>query len=386
MTAKPLHIALLAGETSGDLLGAPLLAALRERLPNARFSGVGGAAMQAAGLDSLIDMNRLAVMGLVEVLSHLPDILAAQKSLLAHWAGDPPDVFIGIDAPDFNLRIARALHARGVKTVHYVSPSLWAWKEKRIHKIRRCIDLMLCLFPFETAVYDKHGVPAVCVGHPLRDRLQPVAASDARAALGLPQDVPILGIFPGSRRGEIRRLLPDFLHTYERLRAENPALHAVLSLRHPPDDESAALLARLPDVHRIDADSAALMSASDALLLASGTITLEAALLARPMVVAYRVHPVSAAIARALRLLKINRFSLPNLLAGADIVPECMQEDCNPPRLAAELTPLLANAPAADAQRAALAAVAAQLPADVSARAADAIIAQFCLNEVRTTP
>ena len=295
-------------------------------------------------------------------------------------------MFIGIDAPDFNLRIARALHAHGVKTVHYVSPSLWAWKEKRIHKIRRCIDLMLCLFPFETAVYDKHGVPAVCVGHPLRDRLQPVAASDARAALALPQDVPILGIFPGSRRGEIRRLLPDFLHTYERLRAENPALHAVLSLRHPPDDESAALLARLPDVHPIDADSAALMSASDALLLASGTITLEAALLSRPMVVAYRVHPVSAAIARALRLLKINRFSLPNLLAGADIVPECMQEECNPPRLAAELTPLLANAPAADAQRAALAAVAAQLPANVSARAAEAIIAQFCLNEVRTTP
>jgi len=246
MTAKPLHIALLAGETSGDLLGAPLLAALRERLPNARFSGVGGAAMQAAGLDSLIDMNRLAVMGLVEVLRHLPDILAAQKSLLAHWAGDPPDVFIGIDAPDFNLRIAKVLHARGVKTVHYVSPSLWAWKEKRIHKIRRCIDLMLCLFPFETAVYDKHGVPAVCVGHPLRDRLQPVAASDARAALALPQDVPILGIFPGSRRGEIRRLLPDFLHTYQRLKADNPALHAVLSLRHPPDEASAALLARLP--------------------------------------------------------------------------------------------------------------------------------------------
>ena len=173
--------------------------------------------------------------------------------------------------------------------------------------------------------------------------------------------------------------MPDFLHTYERLRAENPALHAVLSLRHPPDDESAALLARLPDVHRIDADSAALMSASDALLLASGTITLEAALLARPMVVAYRVHPVSAAIARALRLLKIKRFSLPNLLAGADIVPECMQEDCNPPRLAAELAPLLTNAPAADAQRAALAAVAAQLPANVSARAADAITAQFRL-------
>ena len=360
MTTPSLHIALLAGEASGDLLGAPLLQALRERLPHARFSGVGGAAMQAAGLHPLIDMERLSVMGLVEVLRHLPDIFAAERTLLAHWAADPPDVFIGIDAPDFNLRIARALHARGVRTVHYVSPSLWAWKEKRIHKIRRCIDLMLCLFPFETAVYDKHSVAAVCVGHPLRDRLRMVPAAEARAALGLPPQARILGLFPGSRRGEVRRLLPVFLETWQRLQAADPTLQAVLSLRQPPDKASAALLA-----------------ASDALLLASGTITLEAALLNRPMVVAYRVHPVSAALARALKLLKINRFSLPNLLAGADIVPEYMQEECNPARLAAELTPLLADSEAAARQRAALAAVAAQLPPDVSARAADAIVHRF---------
>ena len=377
MTTPSLHIALLAGEASGDLLGAPLLQALRERLPHARFSGVGGPAMQAAGLHSLIDMERLSVMGLVEVLRHLPDILAAERALLAHWAADPPDVFIGIDAPDFNLRIARALHARGVRTVHYVSPSLWAWKEKRIHKIRRCIDLMLCLFPFETAVYDKHSVAAVCVGHPLRDRLRMVPAAEARAALGLPPQARILGLFPGSRRGEVRRLLPVFLETWQRLQAADPALQAVLSLRQPPDKASAALLATLPHVHRFDADSATLMAASDALLLASGTITLEAALLNRPMVVAYRVHPVSAALARALKLLKINRFSLPNLLAGADIVPECMQEECNPARLAAELTPLLADGEAAARQRAALAAVAAQLPPDLSARAADAIVHRF---------
>ena len=377
MTTPSLHIALLAGEASGDLLGAPLLQALRERLPHARFSGVGGPAMQAAGLHSLTDMERLSVMGLVEVLRHLPDILAAERALLAHWAADPPDVFIGIDAPDFNLRIARALHARGVRTVHYVSPSLWAWKEKRIHKIRRCIDLMLCLFPFETAVYDKHGVAAVCVGHPLRDRLRMVPAAEARAALGLPPQARILGLFPGSRRGEVRRLLPVFLETWQRLQAADPALQAVLSLRQPPDKASAALLATLPHVHRFDEDSATLMAASDALLLASGTITLEAALLNRPMVVAYRVHPVSAALARALKLRKINRFSLPNLLAGADIVPECMQEECNPARLAAELTPLLADGEAAARQRAALAAVAAQLPPDVSARAADAIVHRF---------
>lgn len=377
MTTPSLHIALLAGEASGDLLGAPLLQALRERLPHARFSGVGGSAMQAAGLHSLIDMERLSVMGLVEVLRHLPDILAAERALLAHWAADPPDVFIGIDAPDFNLRIARALHARGVRTVHYVSPSLWAWKEKRIHKIRRCIDLMLCLFPFETAVYDKHSVATVCVGHPLRDRLRMVPAAEARAALGLLPQARILGLFPGSRRGEVRRLLPVFLETWQRLQAADPTLQAVLSLRQPPDKASAALLATLPHVHRFDADSATLMAASDTLLLASGTITLEAALLNRPMVVAYRVHPVSAALARALKLLKINRFSLPNLLAGADIVPECMQEECNPARLAAELTPLLADGEAVARQRAALAAVAAQLPPDVSARAADAIVHRF---------
>ena len=377
--SKPLHIALLAGEPSGDLLGAPLLQALRERLPQVRFSGVGGPAMQAAGLHSLIDMERLSVMGLVEVLRHLPDILAAERTLLAYWADDPPDVFIGIDAPDFNLRMAHVLHTRGVRTVHYVSPSLWAWKEKRIHKIRRCEDLMLCLFPFETAVYDKHGVPAVCVGHPLRDRLQITPASQARTALGLPPDGRILGLFPGSRRSEVRRLLPVFLQTWQRLRAADPTLQAVLSLRQPPDKASAALLATLPDIHRFDGDSATLMAASDALLLASGTITLEAALLNRPMVVAYRVHPVSAALARALKLLKINRFSLPNLLAGADIVPECMQEECTPDRLAAELTPLLADGAAAGQQRLALAAVAAQLPSDVSAHAAEAVISRFML-------
>ncbi|MDO4642751.1 MAG: lipid-A-disaccharide synthase [Cardiobacteriaceae bacterium] len=374
---KPLHIALLAGETSGDLLGAPLIQALQAQWSQVRFSGVGGAAMQAVGFSSLIEMQRLSVMGLVEVVRHLPDILSAQKELLAYWAQDPPDIFIGIDAPDFNLRIAAALHARGVHTVHYVSPSLWAWKEKRIEKIKRAVDLVLCLFPFETGVYDKHGVPAVCVGHPLRDRLQPQPLAAARQTLQLPLDEPVVGLFPGSRRGEIKRLLPDFLHTYQQLKIEYPHLHAILSLRHPPDTSSAALLAQLPDIHRPTADSATLMAACNVLLLASGTITLEATLLMRPMVVAYRVNPLTAVIAR--RLLKIDRYSLPNLLDTRDLVPECIQEDCTPALLAGQVSHLLQEPSACQAQCEGFARIVARLPHDVSAHAAAAIKTRFTL-------
>ncbi|MDO5090408.1 MAG: lipid-A-disaccharide synthase [Cardiobacteriaceae bacterium] len=375
MIKNDTHIAVLAGEKSGDLLGAPLMHALRERLPGVRFSGVGGEHMQAAGLDSLIDMRRLSLMGLVEVLRHLPDLLAAKKTLLDHWQNDTPQIFIGIDAPDFNLRIAKALHARGVHTVQYVSPSLWAWKEKRIHTIQAAIDQVLCLFPFETAVYDKHGVPATCVGHPLRDRLRAQSVQTARQALALPDmAAPLLGIFPGSREGEVRRLFPVYAQAFARLRERLPGLQALVSVA---DEALAPWLEseRTDGMTLMRADSATMMSACDALLLTSGTITLEATLLARPMVVGYRVNALTAAIAR--RLLKINRFSLPNLLAGEDIVRECIQEDCTPQTLADALYPLLAEEKARAAQQRALAEVAALLPENVSARAAEAVIAEY---------
>ena len=368
--SKSLHIALLAGEKSGDLLGAPLMAALRERVPGVRFSGVGGEWMQAQGLQSQIEMRRLSLMGLFEVLRHLPDVLAAKRELLAYWAEDPPDVFVGIDAPDFNLRIARALHARGVRTVQYVSPSLWAWKEKRIVTMQAAIDQVLCLFPFETAVYDRHGVAAVCVGHPLRDRLQAQSREAARAALALPEGQ-WLGIFPGSREGEVRRLLPVYVAAFHDLRARLPEVRALVSVADARLQPWMA--AQLGEgMTLLHGDSATMMSACDALLLTSGTITLEAALLARPMVVAYRVNPLTAMIAK--RLLKIKRFSLPNLLAGADIVPECIQEECRAEVLSAALLPLFSDATARAAQEKALAAVVAQLPDQVSARAAEALL------------
>lgn len=372
-----LHIAIVAGEASGDRLGAPLIEALRRRYPNARFTGIGGRQMQTAGLESQADMSRLSVMGLVEVITHLADIVALKKSLLKFWAEHPPDLFIGIDAPDFNLRLANALNARGVQTVQYVSPSLWAWKEKRIEKIKKSIDLVLCLFPFETAVYQKHHVAAVCVGHPMTDRLNPITQQEARRTLALPYpERPMIGLFPGSRKGEIERLLPVFMHAFTRIKARRNDLSALVSAA---DADHKALIATMlnrmslhDDVIISDRDSALLIAASDVVLLASGTITLEAALLERAMLVAYRVHPLTAMIAR--RLLKIDRYSLPNLLAGKTVVHEWIQEKCTPENLCDDATRLLCDSAARKCQLDALREIAAALPNNVSARAAQAIV------------
>lgn len=379
MGSHQLHIALVAGEASGDRLGAPLMTALQERHPNVRFSGIGGGHMQAAGFRSLADINTLSVMGLAEVLSHLPAIFRLKKQLLAYWDADPPDVFIGLDAPDFNLRIEAAMKARGIKTVHYVSPSLWAWKEKRIFKVKKAVDLMICLFPFETEVYAKHGVQAVCVGHPMRDRLAPMRRKTARTELdlGISESVPLLGLFPGSRRGEIERLLPVFLRAMMQMQIRKPNLRAVISVSTPAHRERIAKIIAdtCPPRQEIilsDADSALLMSACDVLMLASGTITLEAALLERPLLAAYRVHPMTAAIAR--QLLKIDRYSLPNLLAGRDVVNEWIQENCTAENLARDAEELLIDTGRKQLQIAAFREIAAKLPDKVSERAADAIM------------
>ncbi|MBV7434309.1 lipid-A-disaccharide synthase [Cardiobacteriaceae bacterium TAE3-ERU3] len=373
MVQTPRHIAIIAGEQSGDRLGAPLMEALRELWPSVRFTGIGGAMMQNAGLQSLADINRLSVMGLVEVLKHLPDLLRLKSDLLEYWHDDPPDLFIGVDAPDFNLRIAQHMRGRGVTTVHYVSPSLWAWKEKRIEKIKVAVDLVLCLFPFETAVYQRNHVRAVCVGHTLRDRIAPMEKAVAEGQLGLPATLR-LGIFPGSRSGEINRLLPVYLCAFAELRQQLPELHGVVSCVLPEFLPTITeQCAGYEGISISDAPSNLLMSACDALLLTSGTITLEAALLERPMVVAYRVQWLTAQIAK--RMLKIDRFSLPNLLAGRDVVRECIQDECNSQELASALLPLLADPVSHAAQRTELAAVAAQLPDNVSARAAAAIAA-----------
>lgn len=336
--AIPLRIALCAGEASGDGLGAGLIAALKARFPNAEFAGIGGDAMRAAGCDTWFDANELAVMGLAEVLRHLPRLLRLRKAFRQRVLDWKPDVYVGIDAPDFNLGIERWLKERGVRTVHYVSPSVWAWREKRAEKIGHSADRVLCLFPMEPPIYAKHGVDARFVGHPMADDipLQPDRAA-ARTALGLPADARVLAVLPGSRLGEIGRLAPAFFDAARMVAAQTPGLQIVVpaanaACRQALETQFAAHGAdaawRLLDGRAREA-----MIASDVVLLASGTATLEAMLCKRPMVVGYRIAPLTYRIVKGLGLLKVERYALPNVLAGEDIAPELMQDDCTPDNL-----------------------------------------------------
>lgn len=371
---KPLHIAIVAGEQSGDVLGGALMQALRSQFANVRFSGVGGKHMLAQGLQSLADMERLSVMGLFEVIAHLPDIVCLKKEIVHFWQNDPPDLYIGIDAPDFNLRIEKIMHQRGVKTVHYVSPSLWAWKQKRIEKIKGCVDLMLCLFPFECGIYQQHKVAVACVGHPMKDRLTLMPQTLARKQLHLAEHARYVGIFPGSRKGEISRLLPVFLESFQKLLDKDPHLYGLISLssnHHRSLVEGILAAHPVVNVAIMQEESALLMNACDALMLASGTVTLEAALLMRPMCVAYKVHPITAMLAK--RLLKIDRYSLPNLLAGEDVVCEWIQDTCTSDNIAQDMADLLSNEQRRTAQIQAFMKISEKLPYQVSHQAAKAI-------------
>ncbi|HEY0178579.1 MAG TPA: lipid-A-disaccharide synthase [Dokdonella sp.] len=349
-SSAPRRFVLVAGEASGDLLGAGLIASLRERFPDARFAGVGGARMIAAGLDAWYPAERLAVMGLVEVLKHLPELLAIRRDVARRTLDFAPDAFVGIDAPDFNLGLERRLKRAGVATVHYVSPSIWAWRARRAATIGRSTDRVLCLFPMEPPIYARHGVDARFVGHPLADAfaLEP-DPSAARSALGLPGAAPVLAVLPGSRLGEIARLGADFVDAALRLRQRLPDLRIVAPmanaacraafealLRNAAADADARAAFLL-----VDGRAAEAMVAADAVLLASGTAALEAMLAKRPMVVAYRLARSTYRIVRSLGLLKIGRYALPNILAGRDLVPERMQDDCTPEALAELLLPPL---------------------------------------------
>jgi len=372
MTAhRPLHIALVAGEASGDLLGGALMHALKQRLPNIRFSGVGAGQMQAAGLSSAFPMERLAVMGLTEVLGRVPELFWRRRQLLKSLLADKPDLFIGIDAPEFNLGLELKLRKAGIKTVHYVSPSVWAWRQGRIKKIRKACDLMLCLFPFEQDFYRDNGVPVRFVGHPLADSLQSLDKASARAALALPEDKPIVALMPGSRGGEVARLGALFLDTAQRLLDAKPALHFVLPCANPARrSQIEALLAvrKLP-LTLVDGQAALALCACDAVLIASGTATLEALLQQRPMVVAYRLAPSTYRIAR--HLVKSPWFALPNLLASRALVPELIQDAATAEALAAQLLPLLDNP---QPQTTAFAEIASHLRQNASQRACDALL------------
>jgi lipid-A-disaccharide synthase len=346
-------IALIVGEDSGDQLGADLIDALRTRYPTARFVGIGGRRMLGRGFDSWYDIRALSVMGFSEVVRHLPRLLRLRKALLRKLLDLRPDVVVGIDAPDFNLGVERKLKAAGLRTVHYVSPSVWAWREKRAEKIGRSADRVLCLFPMEPPIYAKHGIDARFVGHPLADRFPMVSdRAGPRDALGLPHDVPVLAVLPGSRPSEIERVGAIFIAAARRVAEAMPTLRIVVpSANERVHAQLRALLADFPGVAPVLTDGQAheAMLAADAVLLASGTATLEAMLAKRPMVVGYRVSPTSYRIAMALRMLKTDVYALPNILARAcglgkkRLVPEFMQDDCTPDNLARATLELLGD-------------------------------------------
>lgn len=333
---KRLKVALVAGEASGDILGAGLMSALRTQHPEIDFVGVGGPLMEEQGLQSFFPMERLAVMGLVEVLGRLPELLKRRRELADYLLAEQPDVFIGIDAPDFNLDLALRLRQQGMRTVQYVSPSVWAWRQKRVLKIRQACDLVLCLLPFETKFYDQHGVAARFVGHPLADSIAlENDAISARQTLDLPEQGQVVALLPGSRGAEVARLGGLFLQVARLLHVRNPELCFVLpaanAARRQQLEKELENFPGLP-VHLLDGQSRTALQACDAVLIASGTATLEAMLFKRPMVVAYRLAAVTHSILR--RMVKSRYFALPNLLAGEGLVPEFIQQDATAENLA----------------------------------------------------
>ena len=370
------YIGIVAGEVSGDRLGAGLIRALRHRYPDAEFAGIGGDAMAGEGFHSLYPLERLAVMGFVEPLKRLPELLRIRRGLARHFRVRRPALFVGIDAPDFNLGLELALRRVGIRTAHYVSPSVWAWRQGRIHKIARAVDHMLVLFPFEAEFYRRHGVPVTWVGHPLADELplEPDTAG-ARRRLELPANAPVLAVLPGSRGSEVALLGPLFLDTLAACRERVPGLRCVLpaanAARRVRIDALLAAYPGLP-VQVLDGQSHTAMAAADAVLLASGTSALEAMLLKKPMVVAYRTGRLTHALAS--RLVKLKHVSLPNLLAGRELVPELLQDAATVGALSGQVQRCLDQTPERAALIAEFDALHRQLRRGASERAAAALM------------
>ncbi|MFU8896417.1 MAG: lipid-A-disaccharide synthase [Gammaproteobacteria bacterium] len=346
-----LRVGLVAGEHSGDLLGAGLVREIRRYYPDAEFFGVAGPAMMAEGVQSWAPMDRLSIMGIFEVLKHLPGLLRLRRNLANAFAAMQPDVVIGIDAPDFNIGLEQRLRARGIRTVHYVSPTIWAWRPGRVKGIGKAADLVLCFLPFEPELYAAHDIPALFIGHPMADTIpmQPDRAA-SRAALGIPPSTSeraLIALLPGSRMGEVERLGGEFAAGAALVAARHPGVRFIAPMASASIRErfTAQLAARAPGlaVTLVDGRSREVLAAADLVLLASGTATLETALYKRPMVVAYRISPVTFHVIKGLRLMQTERFALPNLLAGEALVPELIQHAATAERIAHEVGALLNN-------------------------------------------
>lgn len=369
---------LVAGEPSGDVLGARLMAALRRLTGgHVRFAGVGGEAMRREGLASLFPIDDLAVMGFVEILPRLPRILSRLRDVERAVIATRPAVVVTIDAPGFNLRLARRLRPQGVRLVHYVAPQLWAWRPERARKLIGLFDRILTLFPFETAFFAGLGIDTRLVGHPAVEAKRP-EAGDLRARLGIAPSAPVLLMLPGSRVGLVRRMLPIYAATAKRLALLIPGLVILVPVVAATRAVTAEAVAAWPvDARVVDnlADKRAALAAAAAAITISGTSTLELALAGMPMIVAYRTNPISAFLAR--RLLRVAHVALPNLILGRGAIPELLQEACTPGTLADAAARLMIDATAAQAQRDDLAALRAQLGADgppPSERAARAVL------------
>ena len=369
---------LVAGEASGDNLGAALLAELTTRAPGSRYFGVAGPRMAAAGCEAWQSSDALAIMGLAEILRHLPRLIGVRRELLRRLFAERPDAYVGIDAPEFNLGVAARLKAAGIPTIQYVSPQVWAWRQGRVRTIGRAVDLVLCLLPFEPRFYSQHGVQAVFVGHPLADQIPMVSdANEARARLGVPAGTSVVAVLPGSRRSEVGRLGPPFAATIAWLARERPGLVFLAAMANPGSrgafEEALARHAPGVEVRLLDGRAQEVMAASDAVLLASGTATLECALVKRPMVVCYRVARLTSWVLREFGLVKTRYFSQPNLLADRALVPEFFQEQVRAEILGPAVLGQLDRTDGAELI-AAFQEIHERLRRNASARAADAIL------------
>lgn len=344
MQSRSLVIGLVAGEASGDILAAGLMRALKAQLPDVSFVGVAGPLMKAEGCEAWYEMEALSVIGIVEVLHHLPRLIRIRRNLIHRFTALRPDIFIGIDSPDFNIGLEKKLKQKGIRTLHYVSPSVWAWRQNRIFNIAKATDMVLALFPFEKPSYDRFNIPCYFVGHTMADQMPLIPdKTAARAALGIEQNSLCLALLPGSRQAEVSLLSTDFIRTAMLLHQQLPHLKVLVPLvnneRRKQFERIKAKIAPHFSMHLFNGQARLVLQASNTALLASGTVTLESMLAKCPMVVSYRLKYFTFLIAK--RLIKTPYVALPNLLAGEKLVPELLQKDCNPQKLSDALLPLL---------------------------------------------